>query len=99
MRARAPITEAFLSWPRSMTWPPLGRSKRLVLLQLALALRPVVEAVPEPFDLRRQDGEVRLLGLALPLARHVRDHLGQQVKEPLLEHHEMPVHSYPVARG
>src|SRR5438105_1372822 len=96
-RAQARTTAASRSWPRSTTWPRWGRSRRLVLLQLALALRPVVEAVPEPLDLRRYDREIGLLGLALCLARHVRDHLGQDIKELLLEHHQMPVDPNPVA--
>jgi len=53
--------------------------------------------VPEPFDLRRDHRQVRLLGLPLRFARHVWDHLGQHVKQVLLEHDEVPIHRSPVA--
>src|SRR5256885_13592313 len=69
----------------------------LLLLELVLALDPIVETVAEPFHLRRQDRQVCLLGLALRLPGHCRDHLGEQVEELLLGLDEMPIDNNPAA--
>jgi hypothetical protein len=47
--------------------------------------------VPESLDLRPEHRQVRLLGLALRLFRHRRDHLREHVEELFFELDEMAI--------
>jgi hypothetical protein len=51
--------------------------------------------VPEPLDLGRQDRQIGLLGLALRLCRHVRDHPREHIEQLLFEGHEVAVNRDP----
>src|SRR5439155_8161697 len=110
MPARAPITAASPSWPRSTTWPawrPWRRQRSPITggggaRPSAAPGRPcacsVGEAVSEAFDLGGDDGQVGLLGFALGLARHLRDHACERIEQLLLEVDEVAVHRHPSAR-